>query len=214
MSLITISRMYGSGGSEIAARVAAALDWDLFDNALVEEVAQRLGVPVAEVEAREERVPTLAQRLGAALALGAPETLPGPGAATLPPSEERLVEVTTHLIREIVQRGHAVLVGHGAQAVLAEREDVLHVYCCAPRQALAGRVATRLGLSPKEAEHRVDEINRQREQYVRRYYDRSWSSPASYHLCLNTEWLGIDGAAEIIVRVARRRFGLSPLHAP
>lgn len=213
MSLITISRMYGSGGSEIAARVAAALGWQLFDNAFVEEVARRLGVPVADVEAREERVPTLAQRLATALALSAPEILPGPGTATLPPSEDRLVEVTTHLIRETMQRGHAVLVGHGAQAVLAEQDDVLHVFCCAPRPALVARVAARLRISAGEAEHRVDETNRQREQYVRRYYDRSWSSPASYHLCLNTEWLGVAGASEIVVRVARRRFGLGTRRA-
>ena len=63
MPLITVSRMVGAGGAELAARVAAVLGWQLVDNELVDSVAQRLGVPVAEVVEREERVPTLTQRL-------------------------------------------------------------------------------------------------------------------------------------------------------
>ena len=34
MPVITISRTFGSGGSEVAARVADALGWTLLDNAL------------------------------------------------------------------------------------------------------------------------------------------------------------------------------------
>ena len=56
--------MVGAGGAELAARVAALLGWQLVDNALVDSVAQRLGVPVAEVVEREERVPTLAATPG------------------------------------------------------------------------------------------------------------------------------------------------------
>ena len=114
MSIITISRMYGSGGSDVAAHVATSLGWHLLDNALVDAVAERLGVPVAEVEEREERVPTLVQRLAASLAMSAPEILPGPSTATLPPSEERLITVTERIIQEACARGNVVLVGRGA----------------------------------------------------------------------------------------------------
>ena len=69
MPLITISRQYGSGGSEIAERVARALDWHLYDNAVANEVARRLGMQPAEVSAREERVPSLPERSALALAL-------------------------------------------------------------------------------------------------------------------------------------------------
>ena len=59
MPIITVSRQYGSGGSEVAARVARALEWHLYDNEVVDEVARRLGMSVEDVSAREERVPTL-----------------------------------------------------------------------------------------------------------------------------------------------------------
>ena len=207
MSIITISRMYGSGGSEVAAIVASALGWQLLDNDLVDAVAERLGVPVAEVEEREERVPTLVQRLAASLALSAPEILPGPATATLPPSEERLIAVTERIINEACARGNTVLVGRGAQSMLAARSDVIHVYCYAPPAALAARIAQRYGMPLRDAARQVEEHNRQREQHVRKYWKRSWSSFDNYHLCLNTEWLGLDGAAEIIVRLAQEKFG-------
>ena len=206
MAIITVSRLYGSGGSEVAERIAHELGWQLLDNAFVDEVAARLGTPPAEVEAREERVPSLAQRLAATLALGAPEILPGPADAALPPSEERLIEVTERIIIEAASRGHSVLVGRGAQSVLAARQDVLHVFCYAPRPALVARAARRLAVSDKDAEKIVDETNRQREQYVRTYWKRSWRAHENYHICLNTDWLGIDGAADIVVRLAREKF--------
>jgi cytidylate kinase len=207
MALITISRMYGSGGSEVAERVARALGWQLLDNAFVDAVAARLGISPAEVQAREERVPTLVQRLANTLALASPEILPPATEAPLPPSEERMIEVTTRIITEAVATGHAVLVGRGAQSVLATRSDVFHVFCYAPRPALVARAAHRLGVPAKEAERVVDDTNRQREQYVRKYWKRSWLAHENYHLCLNTDWFGLDGAADIVVRLARERFG-------
>ena len=209
MAIITVSRMFGSGGSDVAERIARSLGWELLDNAFVDAVAERLGVPSAEVEKREERVASLAQRLAESLTLGNPETFAPASTASLPPSEDRIVEVTTRIIEEAVARGPAVLVGRGAQAVLASRDDVIHVFCYAPRPALIARVAQRMNISAQEAEKLTDDTNRQREQYVKRHWKRAWRDPSSYHLCLDTEFLGVDGAAEVVSRLARERFGPS-----
>lgn len=214
MSIITISRMYGSGGSEVAALVASSLGWQLLDNALVDAVAERLGVTPAEVEEREERVATLVERLAASLALSAPEILPGPATATLPPSEERLIAVTERIIQDACSQGNVVLVGRGAQSMLAERSDVIHAYCYAPPAALAARTAQRYGISIRDAARQVEEHNRQREQYVRRHWKRSWAAFENYHLCVNTDWLGIEGAAGVIARLARGKFGGEAAAAP
>ena len=203
MAIITISRMYGSGGSDVAARVAQLLGWSLLDNAFVDAVAERLGVSASEVQAREERTPSLVERLASALAVASPEILPPP-TEQVPPSEERLADVTRRIIEEAVARGNAVLVGRGAQSVLARRAGVLHVFCYAPREALVRRVVERRGVSIAEAEKKVDEINKQRDQFVRTTFKRSWQAHENYHLCVNTEWLGVEGAAQAIVDVARR----------
>ena len=90
------------------------------------------------------------------------------------------------------------------------RAGLLHVFCYAPREALVRRVATRRGISLAEAEKNVDEINKQRDQYVRTTFKRFWKAPENYHLCVNTDWLGIEGAADLIVDAARRMGFLSP----
>ena len=207
MPLITISRQYGSGGSEIAERVARALDWHLYDNAVANEVAKRLGMQPAEVSAREERVPSLPERIASAMALGMPEVMPTVADLALHPNEERITEMTKRVMEEAVLAGPAVLVGRGAQSVLASRDDALHVFCYAPPEALASYAVTNLGIAREDAARVVAENNHQREQYVKRHWKRDWRDFANYHLCVNTAWLGIDGSAELIVHLARERFG-------
>jgi cytidylate kinase len=208
MAIITISRLYGSGGSEVAAQVARGLGWSLLDNTVVDQVAARLGITRAQVAAREERVPSLVERIADALTLGSQEWITPMTGGRRGPTDEQLVEMTRHVVDEAVAAGPLVIVGRGAQAMLAERTDALHVFCHAPRAVLISRVMERERLGSEEATKLVDETNAHREMWVRQHWDRDWKRPENYHLSLNTGWLGIGGAADIIVFSARTRFGL------
>lgn len=204
MPIVTVSRMFGAGGSEVAGHVARTLGWPLLDNAIVEAVANRLGTSAAEVAAREERVSGLTERLADALALGSPEILPLlADGASLPPSEGRVLEVTRRVIDEAVAHGPVVLVGRGAQCLLAERSDAVHVFCYAPLASLVARVAARESLAAEDAERRVRDMNHQREQYVKRHWNRDWRAPENYHLCVNTEWLGLEAASSLVISAVR-----------
>src|SRR5436305_13017063 len=55
MRAITISREYGSGGGEIATRLARHLGWQLIDHEIVEWVASEMGTSIEEAEAHDER---------------------------------------------------------------------------------------------------------------------------------------------------------------
>jgi cytidylate kinase len=205
MPFVTISRMYGSGGSEVAARVAGALGWTLYDNEMVDAIAQRSGLTVSEVAGGEERIPSLVERISGAFTLGTPEAMPAfveTGART---PDDEIVAATKAIIEDAVRKGPAVFVGRGAQCLLAEHADGLHVFCHAPAPALIAYAVSRLGIPPQDAEKKVNETNRQREQYVQRHWSRKWTSPQNYHLCIDTSWYGIDEAAALIVRTARER---------
>src|SRR3954465_14992484 len=134
MPFITISRMYGSGGSDVAERVARSLGWTLYDNQIIDEIAQRSGLPRAEVSAQEERVPSLVERISGAFTLGTPEAMPAFPEGGVPTTDEEIVAVTKRVIEDAVHRGPAVFVGRGAQCLLAERSDSLHVFCYASQQ--------------------------------------------------------------------------------
>ena len=212
MPLITVSRQFGSGGSEVAERVASALGWHLYDNAVVDEVARRLGMPVAEVSAREERVPSLVERMASAMALGVPEMMPMVGDLAATPSEERMVMVTRRVIEDAVRAGPAVLVGRGAQCMLASRADALHVFCYAPFEELVRYAVEVMEVPFSEAGKKVAEMNRQREEYVKHHFKRDWRDLANYDLCVNTARLGLDGSAELVTLLARERFGVTQVN--
>ena len=210
MPVVTITRILGAGGSEVASALAARLGWTLLDNALIERVASRLHTTPAFVEAIEERSPSLAERIADTFAFSAPEVLSASLAGgALAPTEERLLAVTHQVIDDAVARGPVVLVGRGAQAWLANREDAVHVLCVAPPDACVARVARREGTPEGEARTLVEATNRQRQDFVRRHWGREWRDPAHYHVCVNTEALGIAGAVDAALAVARARFGAS-----
>jgi cytidylate kinase len=204
MPIVTISRQYGSGGSEVAERVAALLGWELLDNAVVDQVAARLGISVAEAKAREERAPSLAERLASAMAMGSQEWV-NPVANSRRPTDEQMIEVTRHVVDEAVSRGPVVIVGRGAQAMLSSRADALHVYCHAPKKMLIARSMERDKVDAKEAARIVEETNKHRKEWVRLHWDREWAAAENYHLSVNTGCLGIEGAAELIAQAARMR---------
>lgn len=211
MPVITISRTFGSGGSLVAEGVSRTLQWALLDNAFVDRVASGLHTTPAQVQAIEERPPSIAERIADSFAYGSQELLSAifPSAA-LPPTEERLMDVTRKVIEDAAQRGPVIIVGRGAQMRLEGRHDALHILCCAPRDAAIARIAQREKITEELAAKRVDEVNKERLQFIRRHYQKDWLSPSNYHLCINTALLGIDEAVRMIIDQAERR-GLVPV---
>lgn len=205
--LITVSRQYGAGGSDVARRVADALGWRVVDNELVEEVAARAGLPREDVAEREERLPSFAERLARSLAASTPELFaaPAPGGTVPKLDEADLVRITETVVAEVAAKGRVVLVGRAAPAVLAREDDSLHVKLVAPRDYRIRAAADRLGVDLKKAAEITDETDAMRQRYLRQFYRRDWNDPVNYHMVLNTGALGPEGAAQVIVGEARRR---------
>src|SRR5436309_11555868 len=204
--VITLTRQYASGGSEVARLVAAELRWDVIDNEFVEEVARRAGRPADAVAQRDERAPGLLERLARTLAVGSPEMFLA--AVTAPPverDEATIVKVTERVIAEAAAHGRIVLVGRGAQAVLAQRPDALHVYVVASKPWRMQLAVERLGVPAATVDKAVDEIDHRRDQYVKTYYGRARHDVVNYDLVVNAERLGIEGAGAAIAGEARRR---------
>jgi cytidylate kinase len=197
--VITISRQYGAGGSDVARRVASALGWSVVDNELIEQVAQRAGIPMAEVAERDERAPGFVERLTRTLAAATPELFPPPEGTVADLDEATLVRITESVVGDMAARGRVVLVGRAAPAVLDQQEDALHVKLVAPRPFRIHAASQRLGMDPAEVVKIVDDTDAMRARYHREYYNREWADPLNYHMVLNTGALGLAGAAGVIV---------------
>jgi cytidylate kinase len=203
--LITVSRQFGAGGSQVARQVAERLGWRVVDNELIEEVAARAGLPKEQVAEREERVSTFVERLARTLAAASPDVFPPPDSAgaIVDVPETDLVRITEAVVAEIAAQGKVVLVGRAAPAVLSREADALHVKLVAPRAFRIKVAAGRLGCSADKAASVLDQTDRNRARYLREYYRRDWDDPVNYHLTINTGVVGFDGATDLIVARAR-----------
>src|SRR4029077_6597343 len=112
--VITITRQYASGGSEVARLVAAALGWDGIDNEFVDEGARRAGLPPDAIAQREERARGLLERLASTLAAGSPEMfIATAGVPRVEPDEAAIVRITERVIAEAGGPRRIVPAGRG-----------------------------------------------------------------------------------------------------
>ena len=129
--VVTLDREYGCGGGAIAAKLAARLGWQLWDQLLTEEIARRLGCECRAVEEREEKRDPIYYRLLKAFMKGSYEgSLNAPHLNLV--DTECIREVTQKLLPEIVDTGNCVIVGRGSSYFLSAWPDVFHVFVYAP----------------------------------------------------------------------------------
>jgi cytidylate kinase len=109
------------------------------------------------------------------------------------------------VITEAAREGRVVLVGRGAQAVLAARPNALHVYVVASKPFRRKVAIERLHADPGTVDKVIDETDKERDHYVKSHYGRERQDLTQYDLVVNAERLGFDGAAEMIVAEITRR---------
>lgn len=204
MSVVTIARQFGASGEAVANRLADALGWTLLDRALVERIAEEMGVAPEQVEACDERVESFVERLGSYLGESFPEMLP----VAVPPalSPEATARAAQRIVASVAEEAPGVIVGHGAQCILQDHPRALHVLLHAPFEVRVDRVSRHFALDPKEAAERVRRSDQDRRRYVREHFDREWLDPALYHLSVDTGRFGVEGAAELIWEAANKVF--------
>jgi len=201
--LITISRQYLAGAADVAHRIAEQLDWTVVDDAFIDAIAQKSGLSKDDVQSLEESVPTFLERFAQSSALSFPEFLVSTPTAMEEPDAVKLAHMTKELIEDLGRRDRIVMVGRAAAAVLARESEVLHVRLVASREYRIGLAMHELGLGEAEAAASVDERDLSRARYHKENYGRDWNDPVHYHVVLNTELLGTDGAADLVTARAR-----------
>src|SRR4030088_2143556 len=88
VDLITISREYGAGASELAAALGARLYFRVLDTDIPLAVAKRLRIPSDALESWDEHAPRFLENVGNALLLGSPNMLLDPAMATRPQARD------------------------------------------------------------------------------------------------------------------------------
>ena len=196
--IVTIEREYGCGGGEIAQQLAAELGWKLWDQSLTEEIAKLAECPKAVVEVREERTDPLYYRLFKSFLRGSYEGSLNAHKLKLVDSES-IAKITQQVVENVAKTGNSVIVGRGSQHFLRNNPDTLRVFLYAPREAKVRRLLAR-GKSENEAEQLVDSVDRERADFIDRYFRVEWPNRAVYHAMINTA-IGDKAVVHVILDV-------------
>ncbi len=182
--IITIEREYGCGGGAIARKVAERLGWKLWDQALTCEIARLANCERAVVETREERLDPLYYRLLKSVLRGSFE-----GSLNLHRlnclDAESVMRFTKQITLQAAETGNCVIVGRGSQHHLRDRGDTLRIFLFAPREAKIDRLVNE-GITAQEAENSVDIVDKERADFIERYFNMEWPNRDLYHAMLNT----------------------------
>ena len=224
MPVITINGPIGSGPVTVGQMVAELLGLNFVDRLVFTTAARMMGTPVGALIDKEQRVIRFRDRLGrlvqtmlerSAVSGVSAEPYFGRGLETLPPEiynemtgsatstpqvdDKVFIEATTTVVKDLHRQGNVVIMGRGANVILADATDVIHVGLLAPMET---RVETMMGmehLERDEARADLEELDRARQEFFRKFFKARPNDPDLYHLMLNMARLQTKTAAEIIV---------------
>lgn len=229
MPVITVSGRLGSGALEVGRLVAQRLHIDYVDQEILVDAARRLGVPLESMAQRDERCASFRERLAATLrsflersAVAGGDPLLGSGgleillsrsyaemAAGQEPGQEisdaTYVKTITAIIRELGARGDIVILGRGSPLILKDLPGALHVMTIAPLPLCVQRYAQRQGLGLEEAARQVEEGDKGRIAFHRKFWKVDVNDPGLYDLVVNTSKLSYEAAAELVATAAKAK---------
>jgi len=175
MAIITISRLTGSGGREIATATADALKFQFIDRKAMDVVI-------------EQQFPVRTEQL-----------------SRLKNDRKVYDEMVRSAIAEIAATHNVVILGSGGQFLFAHVAASLHVQIVAPLPYRIARIMRTAQVDRTQAEKLIEDRDREKETFLSTLYGKDWRDPAYYDLVLNIDHFSNDVALEIIVKAAQAK---------
>lgn len=202
--VITISRMYGSGGRTVAGMLSQRLNIPFYDKDLVKLASEDSGINEALFVNADEKVKN-SHIFKVAKSVYNGEIIP-PESKDFT-SNRNLFNFQAKIIKKLAETESCVIVGRCAEFVLKDYDNVLSVLIHAPLDFCYEKASEKLGMSGKELEDYVNRINKQKEEYHKFYTGSVWYDARNYDLCLDSSKLGFDRCVDEIIAYMDVRFG-------
>jgi len=181
MYIITFSRKMGTPGTDVARRVASALQYNFYDTEAIENTAREMGF-LKDVTAVDEKRPSLFQRLFSHRA-------------------EIYLDRLNSVIYELASRGNAVLLGRGSHILLRTFSCALHVRVTASLEKRIQNLMEK-GFEREAAIKALRKSDHEREAFIKFAFGVDWDSPELYDIVLNMDHLSVGLAVDAVVHLA------------
>ena len=189
--IITISREYGSGGRYIGKLVADKLGIKLYDKEFVEKLAEDTGLSAEYIENNEQKRSPL-------------EILNNGYYSGLNNSDELFIK-ESELIKEVTNRESCVIIGRCADFILKDNDNVVKVFVSSNMNDKIQRATEFYGIAKNKAEKEINRINKLRASHYKYYTEREWKDMSNYDICINSDKIGIENAANLICKLAEEK---------
>ncbi|MEE0769438.1 MAG: MATE family efflux transporter [Clostridia bacterium] len=187
--VITLTREYGSGGRYIGKLVAQKLGIKLYDKEFIIEVAEKTGLSEQYIKENEQKRNAL-------------DILNNGYYSDLSNSDELFVK-ESQLIKEVSDREPCIIVGRCADQILKDNKNVLKVFIYSDMKNKIDRAVKYYGMDKKKAEKEIIRIDKLRENHYKYYTDKKWKDFSNYDICINSDKVGVEKAADLIVEMAK-----------
>lgn len=198
-NIITVSREFGSGGREVGKRLADELGYAYYDREILEEIAKETNMSEWYVEnVLEKGVPrSTVLHFGRSFSYYSPVTQ----------QAIHLLVAERNVIKVLAAKGDCVIVGRGANTVLAE-EHSFNIFVYADMESKVARCRARAPqdekLTQKELEKKIKQVDTARAKSLEMVSDFKWGDKRGYHLCVNTSGMTIKHMIPALAAYAKQ----------
>ena len=189
IKVVTIGRRFCAGGSDIGKLAAEKLGVKCYDRELVEQAAEKVGVPMTEVAKYEESMMNW---------LKTPINIFGQSELTL---AEKIFAAEAEIILDICSKEPCVIVGRCADYILKNKVKTLSVFITAPLTKRVQNATENHGIEYEYVEDRLKKYDTKRAKYYSSNTNKVWGSIDSYDICLDSGKLGYETCADIIAKI-------------
>ena len=205
--VINIGRQLGSGGKAVGEAVARRLGIGVYDKQLINLAAEQSGLCPEVFERVDEKE---SRNLFSTLVAYLRSPFVGSeyaGSNVL--SNDALFKIQSDVIRDLAARESCIFVGRCADYILREHPRCVNIFVSASREDRIERLVRTRRLTPEAAEQLMDSTDEKRADYYNYYSNRTWGAAATYHLCIDSSVLGIDGTAAFAEEFIRKKLNLA-----
>ncbi len=181
VNVITISRQYGAGTSEVAQMLSNRLGFRVIEEELLTMAAQRSGLDIAKIERVYEQRPSF-QDL-----------------RVYKEQSEKYITAVDETLNDLARQGNLIIVGRGANLVLLTHRNVVNLRLVADFTVRLKRVMEREKVSETDVRRRITEADYAREAYYRYLYNVMPDDPSIYDMVLNTSRVTLEEVAAMII---------------
>lgn len=204
--VINLGRQLGSGGKEIGEKLARELNIAFFDKQLIQLASDESGLCKEFFEKADEKAQQtmLGGLFGGRFPFISDGTLPYGSFL----NNDSLFKIQSDVIRELAENQSCLFVGRCADYILRDHPRHVNIFISASKEARKERLMNLHGITDEQAEEMMEKADKKRASYYNYYSYKTWGAAATYHLCVDSSVMGIDGTVAYLLTFIRHKLGL------